>query len=254
MVKQKNKLWGQVEKIVQCKAARIGGGKKYRIKLIGVDKLVWVHSKQLSKGVEKTYEADGTLVKGATAHVDRYYVNAQKTFLKRKVSVLLFLHVVFTVLDYVHAQTTDVDPVKTGRRVAGWVQIAQTYVEAMNKVLKTNVSERCSAFSAMLESLRPSKVVLDHVKMSDYLDGTLVVWRGTQNVFSPNKKDPQSLMCTCCGTSHKFARIDRVLIHLMSKKHHVKCKEQCEALTQARSQNLLNEHCQAASSTCDRCT
>ena len=47
-------------KIVKSKPSRFGGI-KYEIKLIGVDKLVWVHQQHLSKGVHKTYTTDGSL-------------------------------------------------------------------------------------------------------------------------------------------------------------------------------------------------
>ena len=89
MVKQNAKLWGQVEKIVQCKPARFGGGSKYEIKLVGVEKFVWVHEQHLSKGVHKNYQADGSLKKGATAQVNRAYVAEQKKFLRTKVRVTM---------------------------------------------------------------------------------------------------------------------------------------------------------------------
>ena len=86
MVKQKGKLWGQVEDIVQCKPARFGNGSKYEIKLIGVDKPVWVNEQKLSKGVHKTYQADGSLAKGAKALVNRGFVIEQKEFLKVRIT------------------------------------------------------------------------------------------------------------------------------------------------------------------------
>ena len=90
MVKQKGKLWGQVERIVQSKASRFGGT-KYEVKLIGVDKSVWVQEKQLSKSVHKTYQTDGSLTTGAMAQVNRGYVIEQRKFLKKKVCYLLAL-------------------------------------------------------------------------------------------------------------------------------------------------------------------
>ena len=140
------------------------------------------------------------------------------------------------------------DPVKMAKKLAGWAIIAQQYAQAMNKVLATDVLGRNSAFERMLTNLKPPKVVLEKMNMGDYLDGTLVVWRNKQNIFSLSKDDPQSMTCFCCGTSHRFSRLDRVLTHLMSKKHHAKCKEQLESADQERSQNLLNEHCKADAS------
>ena len=70
---------------MQCKTARFGDGKKYQLQLLGVKKLVWVNQKDLSKDVHKNYDADGSLIKGAKAYVDRGYVTEQKSFLKKKV-------------------------------------------------------------------------------------------------------------------------------------------------------------------------
>ena len=114
-----------------------------------------------------------------------------------------------------YSQVNAVDPVKTIKRLAGWVEVAQQYVQAMNIVLQTEVSGRNSAFEKMLTSLRPPKTVLEHMNMSDYLDGSLVVWENKQNVFSHTKDDPQSLTCFCCDTSHRFLRVDRMLIHFV---------------------------------------
>ena len=140
------------------------------------------------------------------------------------------------------------DPIKLAKRLAGWVINTQKYAQAMNTVLQTGVGERNAAFHKMMKCLNPAKTVADHMNVSDYLDGTLVVWRKKQNIFSPAKNDPEALTCDCCRTSHRFSRLDRVLIHLMSKHHHAKAKEQFEAETQARSQQILSDHCKSASS------
>ena len=83
--KKSGKLWGQLEKIIGSKTVRFGPGKKYHVMLIGVDKALWVQHKDLSKGVAKNYEADGSLTKGAKARVDRGFVMQQKLFLRNKV-------------------------------------------------------------------------------------------------------------------------------------------------------------------------
>ena len=80
-----------MQEIVQCKPARFGNGSKYEIKLIGVDKPVWVNEKKLSKGVHKTYQADGSLAKGAKALVNRGFVIEQKEFFKVRVTFLNYL-------------------------------------------------------------------------------------------------------------------------------------------------------------------
>ena len=147
-----------------------------------------------------------------------------------------------------HTGAGNVDPIKLAKRLAGWVVTAQKYAQAMNMVLTTAVHERSFAFEKMMTSLKPPKTVAGHMNLSDYLDGTLVVWRKKENIFSPTKDEQHCLTCVCCGTSHRFSRIDRVLMHLMSKKHHAKCKEQLEAAAKTRSQNLLNDHCKVAAS------
>ena len=90
--KKSGKLWGQLEKIVESKPDRFASGQRYYVKLIGVDKPVWVLAKDLSKGVAKNYEADGCLVKGAKALVNRGFVMHQKTFLSNKVISFICLH------------------------------------------------------------------------------------------------------------------------------------------------------------------
>ena len=83
-----DKLWGQLEKILECKPARYGDGKKYEVKLIGVDQTVWVHQKDLSKGVQKNYEADGGLIKGARALVNRGFVDKQNKYFSKVISFI----------------------------------------------------------------------------------------------------------------------------------------------------------------------
>lgn len=145
-------------------------------------------------------------------------------------------------------KSKQLDPVKLSKKAAGWASVAQAYVGAMNKTLKTPVSKRGSAFDEMMTRLNPPKAVVDIMRKSDYIDGTLVVWRRKQEVFSPTEGKPGHLTCACCGTSHSFGRLDRVLIHLMSKNHHAKCREQDEALSKARSKEVLDEHCKASTS------
>ena len=85
---------------MQCKLSRFGNGNKYEIKLIGVDKRVWVHEKQLSKGVHKTFQADGSLAKGAKALVNRGFVIEQKEFFK---VVITFVLIILGIITHVFA-------------------------------------------------------------------------------------------------------------------------------------------------------
>ena len=71
-------------------------GKKYLVKLVGVDKLLWVSDKDLSKGVAKTYQADGSVVNNAKAHVDRVYVKNQQVFLSNQVHYFILFIVYHT--------------------------------------------------------------------------------------------------------------------------------------------------------------
>ena len=89
MVKKKTRLWAQVEQIQQCKDTLFGTGKKYCLQLVGVEKVLWVKSSDLSKGVAETYQADGSLAKNAKARVDRVYYQKQKEFLDQQVHILL---------------------------------------------------------------------------------------------------------------------------------------------------------------------
>ena len=208
--KKSDKLWGQLEKIVESKPDRFASGQKYYVKLIGVDKPVWVLAKDLSKGVAKNYEADGCLVKGAKALVNRGFVMQQKTFLNNKVISFICLYSLRSLVHVLCLQEADksptADPVKLRKRIGGWVTVVQEFVMAMNKVLRSPVSKRCAAFDDMMTSLNPSKEVVKIMRKSDYLDGTLVVWRRKHNIFSPTEGKPVRLTCACCDTSHSFAR------------------------------------------------
>lgn len=228
--KRLGKLWGKVEEILECKPTRVGDSIKYQIKLVGVAQLLWVHEKDLSKGVHKTYQADGSLVKGARVYVDRVHVTKQRTYLSQS------------------AETAVLDPLKVVKRVSGWVKAAQLYVVEMNKVLRSPVNKRSSAFEKMISILAPPKTVLEIMKLSDYLDGTYQIWARKDDVFMRTEKKLGHLTCTCCDTTHHFGRLDRTLMHIMSKNHHAKVKKQAQAVSQARSQNILNEHCKSSAS------
>ena len=95
MVKQKTKLWGKIEEIKRCTTTAIFG-KKYQLKLLGVDKLLWVIAKDLSKGVVETYDTDGSLLKNGKACVDRVYVKQQESFLADQARNILLLIVICT--------------------------------------------------------------------------------------------------------------------------------------------------------------
>jgi hypothetical protein len=43
-------------------------------------------------------------------------------------------------------------------------------------------------------------------------------------------------------------RLDRVLIHMMNKKHHAKCKALDQAVSQARSQDVMHDQCKSSAS------
>ena len=124
----------------------------------------------------------------------------------------------------------------------------QQYANVMDKVLTTAIDSRSAKFREMLKTINPPKTVAEVIKLSDYLDGTLVPWRRKQNIFTLTKDKADCLTCTCCGTVNRFGRLDRVLLHLMSKKHHQKCKEKDDTVAKERSKELLNDHCKAAAS------
>ena len=75
--KRKAKLWGKIAEILACKTTKFGA-KKYQIKLVDVENLIWVTARHLSKGVVESYNEGSDLPKNAKAQVDRGYVNIQK--------------------------------------------------------------------------------------------------------------------------------------------------------------------------------
>ena len=85
MVKQRGKLWGLIEEIKECKPSRHGNGVLYHVKLVGVERLVWVHQNNLSKDVHKNYNTDGSVANNAKAYVNRGFVKEQKKFLTVRV-------------------------------------------------------------------------------------------------------------------------------------------------------------------------
>lgn len=88
MVKQKHKLWGKIEVIKQCKTT-IFDTTKYQLKLVGVDTLLWVNEKDLSEGVAKMYQTDGSLEKNAKARVNRVHVKKHNAFLADQVHTFI---------------------------------------------------------------------------------------------------------------------------------------------------------------------
>ena len=62
---------------MSCKTTKFGA-KKYQIKLVGIEKSIWVTGNHLSSGVVAGYDEGSTLPKNAKAQVDRAYVDKQK--------------------------------------------------------------------------------------------------------------------------------------------------------------------------------
>ena len=60
------------------------------------------------------------------------------------------------------------------KRLSGWVSIAQQYANTMNKVLTTSIDSRSAKFQEMMKTINPPKTVAEVIKLSDYLDGTLI--------------------------------------------------------------------------------
>ena len=82
VTKHRTKLWGKIARIVAVKTTKFSQ-KKYQVKLVGVDKLLWVYAHELSKGVVDSFKS-GTLCKNAKALVDRGYVLEQRKFYKNQ--------------------------------------------------------------------------------------------------------------------------------------------------------------------------
>ena len=80
-VKQKTKLWGKLDSIVGHKKNMFGSN-KYRVKLVGVTKEIWVQAADLSKGCSALYTAGVDLPVNAKVRVDRGHVIVQRKFFK----------------------------------------------------------------------------------------------------------------------------------------------------------------------------
>ena len=93
------KLWGKLEAIKSCKDSKFGG-KKYEVKLVGVEKIIWVLAKDLSAGVVEKYNLDEPLPKNAKVHVNRGYVQTQKLNAQVMIVCLYVCSLVIAVLIY----------------------------------------------------------------------------------------------------------------------------------------------------------
>ena len=85
------KLWGKLEGIKVCKQAKFNQT-KYQVKLVGVEKLIWVFGRDLSEGVVERHKLEQPLPKHAKVRVDRGYVQTQKQFLKQ---VGISIHLIY---------------------------------------------------------------------------------------------------------------------------------------------------------------
>ena len=87
----KPKLWAKLEVIKACSQSKFNTI-KYQVKLVGVEKLIWVFAKDLSEGVVENHQLKQRLPKNAKVRVDRGYVQTQKQFLKQ---VGISIHLIY---------------------------------------------------------------------------------------------------------------------------------------------------------------
>ena len=69
----------KIEKILECKESTTRLV-KFKLKLCGIEKSVWVADINLSRGVVTNYKAGLALPRNAKAHVDRGYAEKQKSY------------------------------------------------------------------------------------------------------------------------------------------------------------------------------
>ena len=122
MVKQKQKLWCNIDRIEKCKTVSCGTGKKYFVHLVDGTKPLWVLAKDLSSGVSVFYDEKQSTPKKAKALVDRGYV--QSPAAKRSLFGA----------NQPAAKKSTQDPLKLLKRNTRWIVDADHWVSQLNKV------------------------------------------------------------------------------------------------------------------------
>lgn len=127
------------------------------MKLIGVDRKVWVQESNLSGRVVQSFKGGKSLPKNVKAYVDRVYVDKQQMFLTTQ-----------------NSRKDDDSVVKAARKCYRWSGVAHQYVHVMNKVLDTPLGSRKEAVNDMFTSLDPPKFIKSLLQTSKFIDGTFV--------------------------------------------------------------------------------
>ena len=210
--KRKTKLWGKVERIDTSKTSKFGA-KKYHVKLVGVEQLIWVLSKDLSPDCATSADAGRSLPKNAKAYVNRGYVEKQRAFLSQNTHES-------------NAKAQD-DPVKAEARCAKWCVRVDHFVKGINAVLRAPVNRRKQALADMVHKCELPNSVVEKIPLSRFLDGELVAMTGGK-IMIPTEGKPGYMTCSACESTYHFVKGERVLRHVISAGHQKKCHRHLE--------------------------
>ena len=104
------------------------GVKKYHVKLVGVDGLVWVQETDLGRGVLHNIVVNLPLPKSARVYVNRGSVIRQRLFLDKKEVEP-------------SPNNSSPDPIKLAKKTARWVVTCSAWVKSLDNVLDTDVKD-----------------------------------------------------------------------------------------------------------------
>lgn len=176
-------------------------GKSYLVKLLGVEKQVWVHPKDLSESVVANYESHSPLPKTAQARVDRGYVTRQRLFFKAAENDR-------------ECTPSKTSPVSLIKKTERWAVTVKSYVTETNKVLDAPVKERAKALGDMVARMQPCKKLMPLLKTSRFTDGTLVHCKVVKPLTSTESK-PGYMTCSFCEQSYRFDKVNDVIRHVL---------------------------------------
>lgn len=229
--RRKNKLWTKIEEIIASKESS-AGLVQFRLKIVGVQKPVWVVASNLSAGVSSNFKAGLDLPSNAKAKVDRVVAEEQKTFLQASPASKAKKS----------RQFKELDPLRSASLCGKWIATAQTYIHAINQILTAKPNERKTVREKLLRALPyKSNYVTNNLSVDHFFSGRLVQWKNEQPVFHSVKDKPGFLRCTVCEKDFKFPALSRVLYHVTSICHHKNCKEQIQKNSSAPSAAVLQE-------------
>ena len=232
--RHRTKLWAKIEEILDKKESS-AGLVQFKLKLLGIEKPVWVVSGNLSQGVASNYKNDLGLARNAKAKVDRVVAEEQKEFMQQSPASK----------ETKKKQLKSLDPLKVASKFGKYISLSQMYHHAINKILATKISERKSVREKVLQQLpHLSDYVVSNLKVDNFFSGQLVPWTNETPVFEVAKDQSGAMRCTVCEKTFHFAGLSRALYHVTCKAHHQCCKKKKQKSTSASSAAVLQEQMQ----------